>query len=116
MSSSSEEAALVTLTREMMEGMSADVVLGIAETIWHNADFESPAMKAHFQQRYPLEVVRAWTKEQAISFALPYKCQIKKPKPPKDAPKPKVSVTTTNMPAHLELKGGQGGDGGSGSG
>lgn len=96
---------MVTLTREVMEGMSADVLLGVAETIWHNMDFDSPEMEAHFKAKYPLETVRGWSKEQAIAFALPYKCQIRKPKPPPGgAPKPKVSVTTSNMPEHMQLK------------
>ena len=85
--------------------MSAEVILGIAETIWKNAEFDSPEMEAHFKQRY-LEVVQGWSKEQAIAFALPYNCQIKKPKPPPGAaPKPKVTVTTSNMPEHIGLKG-----------
>ena len=70
---------MVTRTRELMEGMSAEVILGIAETIWKNAEFDSPEMEAHFKQRYPLEVVQGWSK-QAIAFALPCNCQIKKPK------------------------------------
>ena len=73
--------------------------------IWNNADFESPEMEAHFKARYPLEKVRQWTKEEIINFALPYKCQIRRPKPPpSDAPRPKVQVTTSNMPEHMKVK------------
>lgn len=96
---------MVTLDRANMEMMSLDMLRGVAETIWHNADFETPELEAHFRARYPLKTVQAWSKEQIIQFALPYKCQVRRPKPPpSDAPQPKVEVSTSNMPEHMQLK------------
>ena len=98
--------ATVELTREVMQGMTLDMLRGVAETIHKHKRFENEEEREHFEKAVPLQDVRdSWSKERCIAFILPHKAHIKKPKPPpQGTPMPKISASASNVPEGWQLK------------
>ena len=93
----------ITLTPDVMEKMSLDMLRGIAETVYGGQTCETPDQEAQFKQRVPIGSIDGWDKERCIAFVAPYKPQIRRPAPPPGMAKMNVKATAANVPEGWEL-------------